>query len=108
MVGFVVVQALLLGVAAGLAVSRGRLIGRIRELLAEDHGIGIPRADQARIFERFYKADKARRRGAGTGLGLAIARHVIESHGGRIWVESEEGQGSTFTFSVPTEEPGSD
>jgi two-component system phosphate regulon sensor histidine kinase PhoR len=67
----------------------------------EDHGIGIARPDQARIFERFYKADKARRRGGGTGLGLAIARHVVEVHGGRIKVESEEGRGSTFSFSVP-------
>jgi two-component system phosphate regulon sensor histidine kinase PhoR len=67
----------------------------------EDHGIGIPRADQARIFERFYKADKARRRGGGTGLGLAIARHVVEAHGGRIRVQSREGRGSTFSFALP-------
>ncbi|MEO8230230.1 MAG: ATP-binding protein [Chloroflexota bacterium] len=67
----------------------------------EDHGIGIARADQARIFERFYKADKARRRGGGTGLGLAIARRVVEAHGGRINVASEEGRGATFSFSFP-------
>ena len=68
-----------------------------------DHGVGIPRAAQARIFERFYKVDRARVRGeaGGTGLGLAIARHIIEQHGGRIWVESVEGSGSTFSFSFP-------
>ena len=67
----------------------------------EDHGTGIPKADQARIFERFYKVDRARVRGGGTGLGLSIARHVIGQHGGRIWVESEEGAGSTFAFALP-------
>jgi len=70
----------------------------------EDHGVGVPRAAQDRIFERFYKVDRARQRpepGGGTGLGLAIARHVVEQHGGRIWVESEEGVGSTFRFALP-------
>ena len=70
----------------------------------EDHGIGIPRAAIDRIFERFYKVDRARLRaeaGGGTGLGLAIARHVVEQHGGRIWVESREGAGSTFAFTLP-------
>ncbi|MEK6719318.1 MAG: ATP-binding protein [Chloroflexota bacterium] len=68
-----------------------------------DQGVGIPRAAQERVFERFYKVDRARVRGeaGGTGLGLAIARHVIEQHGGRIWVESAEGSGSTFSFSLP-------
>ncbi len=68
----------------------------------EDHGVGIPRADLDRVFERFYKVDKARVRGkGGTGLGLAIARHIVEGHGGRIWVESVEGQGATFRFAIP-------
>ena len=68
-----------------------------------DHGVGVPRAAQARIFERFYKVDRARVRGetGGTGLGLAIARHIVEQHGGRIWVTSSEGTGSTFSFSLP-------
>ncbi len=67
-----------------------------------DTGIGIPQADQPRIFERFYRVDVARSREVGgTGLGLAIAKHLVEVHGGRIWVESEVGQGSQFHFSVP-------
>jgi two-component system phosphate regulon sensor histidine kinase PhoR len=65
-----------------------------------DTGIGIPKEDLPRVFERFYKGDKARA-GEGTGMGLAIAKHVIEAHGGNIWVESEEGKGSTFSFSLP-------
>ncbi|MDF2734227.1 MAG: multi-sensor signal transduction histidine kinase [Chloroflexota bacterium] len=70
----------------------------------QDHGVGIPRDAQDRVFERFYKVDRARMRaetGGGTGLGLAIARHVVEQHGGRIWVESSEGSGSTFSFALP-------
>jgi len=66
----------------------------------EDTGIGIPANDMNRIFERFYKIDRARRTG-GTGLGLAIARHLVEAHGGQIWAESIEGKGSTFYFSIP-------
>ena len=66
-----------------------------------DHGIGVAKADRARIFERFYKADRARLRGGGTGLGLSIARHIVEGHGGRIWVESQDGRGSTFSFAIP-------
>ena len=67
-----------------------------------DEGPGIPRADLDRVFERFYKVDKARVRGmGGTGLGLAIARHIVESHGGRIWAESKGGRGSTFSFTIP-------
>lgn len=65
-----------------------------------DTGVGIDQKDLNRIFERFYKADRART-GGGTGLGLSISRHMIEAHGGKIWVESQEGMGSTFHFSLP-------
>jgi len=65
-----------------------------------DTGIGIPAVDLPRIFERFYKVDRARSSG-GTGLGLAIARHLVEAHRGKIWAESVEGRGSTFYFTIP-------
>jgi two-component system phosphate regulon sensor histidine kinase PhoR len=75
-------------------------------LTVSDTGIGIPQADQPRIFERFYRVDVARSREAGgTGLGLAIAKHLVEVHGGRLWVDSEVGQGSQFHFSVPLFDP---
>ncbi len=66
----------------------------------EDTGIGIPPRDLERIFERFFKVDRARSE-HGTGLGLSIARHLVEAHGGRIWAESVQTKGSSFFFSIP-------
>ena len=74
-------------------------IGDVR-FVVRDTGIGIPLDDVPRIFERFYRVDKSRT-GSGTGLGLSIAKHIVEAHGGKIWAESIEGQGSTIYFSIP-------
>ncbi|KRL02366.1 two component sensor kinase [Liquorilactobacillus capillatus DSM 19910] len=74
-------------------------------LSISDQGLGIPKKDVSHIFDRFFRVDKARSRAqGGTGLGLAISKEVIELHGGKIWVDSIEGKGSTFYISLPYEE----
>jgi len=77
---------------------------REQEILiqVEDHGSGIERIHLDRIFERFYRVDKSRsRKLGGTGLGLAIVKHIVQAHGGRVSVESQIGEGSTFTLHLP-------
>jgi two-component system phosphate regulon sensor histidine kinase PhoR len=92
--------------APGCVEVRAQRRGDNVEFAISDTGIGIPAADLPRIFERFYKVDRARARGQGelrgTGLGLAIAKHIVEAHGGRIRAESQEGKGSTFYFTLPS------
>jgi signal transduction histidine kinase len=75
------------------------------EFSVTDTGEGIPPTDLPYVFERFYRTDKSRTRATGGhGLGLTISRGIVEAHGGRIWVQSEEGMGSRFTFSIPVYE----
>ena len=85
---------------AGSTVSvQARTDGGWVDVVVRDRGIGIPRRDLERIFERFYRVDRARsRETGGTGLGLAIVRHVASNHRGEVRVESREGEGSTFTL----------
>ena len=74
------------------------------KVMISDDGMGIPKTNVKRIFDRFYRADRARSRAmGGTGLGLAIAREMIMAHGGEIWAESEEGKGTTIFFTLPVE-----
>jgi two-component system sensor histidine kinase SenX3 len=80
-----------------------RTNGQWVEVTVSDTGIGIPARDLERIFERFYRVDRARSRATGgTGLGLAIVRHVAGNHGGEVRVQSQEGRGSTFTLRLPS------
>ena len=68
----------------------------------KDYGVGIPPDDLSRVFERFYRVHKDRsRQTGGTGIGLALVKHIVQLHGGRTWVESEPGQGTTFHFTLP-------
>ena len=85
---------------------RARVEGCHAELMVADHGIGIPANEHGRIFERFYRVDKARSRDTGgTGLGLAIVRHVATNHHGQVLVSSQEGEGSTFVLRLPLAVP---
>jgi signal transduction histidine kinase len=81
----------------------------VAEVSVSDTGIGIAPADQDAVFEEFRQVGTADKKAEGTGLGLALSRKFIELHGGRIWVKSEPGTGSTFTFTLPLtiEQPSS-
>jgi two-component system phosphate regulon sensor histidine kinase PhoR len=75
---------------------------KIVQVDVSDTGIGIADKDLPRIFERFYRVDKARSRElGGTGLGLSIVKHIVQAHNGQVWVQSTPGKGSTFSFTIP-------
>jgi two-component system, OmpR family, phosphate regulon sensor histidine kinase PhoR len=79
------------------------------EVFVQDDGPGIPAEALERVFERFYRVDKARsREQGGTGLGLSIVKHIVQGHGGRVWVESQPGQGAKFCFTLPPARPEAD
>jgi two-component system phosphate regulon sensor histidine kinase PhoR len=98
------------------AIKYGRTGGRVTvgaqsandskvEIFVKDDGVGLPAEALERVFERFYRVDKARsREQGGTGLGLSIVKHIVQGHGGRVWARSEPGQGATFYFTLPAVE----
>jgi signal transduction histidine kinase len=86
-------------------------IGRLEDgdwliVSIRDHGIGIAATDRPYIFEPYHRAEQTGQRIKGTGLGLALSKHIVEAHGGKIWVESEPDRGSTFSFALPMEIAG--
>jgi signal transduction histidine kinase len=86
-------------------VSGHLLDGSAIELCVRDDGPGIPAESLERVFERFYRVDKARsREQGGTGLGLSIVKHIVASHGGKVWAKSEPGSGTAFYFTLPVKQ----
>jgi two-component system phosphate regulon sensor histidine kinase PhoR len=89
-----------------LEPASGAEVGSV-EISVADTGIGIPERDRPRVFERFYRVDKARSRElGGTGLGLAIVKHIVEQHDGQVWVEGNQPTGSRFVVRLPAARPG--
>lgn len=102
----------LLGNAVKFSPQGGQILLRLQEdgdavqIVIRDHGIGIPEHLLEKVFERFYQVDgSSTRRFGGTGLGLAIVKRIVEAHGGRVWAESQLGQGSSFYFTLPISGP---
>lgn len=93
-------NALKFTLVEGDIVLSARAEGGSVSVSVRDNGVGIPEEHQPHIFERFYKVDRSRRDG-GTGLGLAIVKHIVQAHGGEVWIESREGGGSAFSFRLP-------
>ena len=92
--------------SGGSITIRARSVGDLAEISVTDTGYGVPVEDQPRVFEHFYPSEDALlAKPGGFGLGLAVARVIVEQHGGRIWLQSEPGQGSTFSFTIPLFQP---
>ena len=91
------------GHAGGTVTIGGRVVGTGKiEAFVRDDGPGIPADARERVFERFYRVDRARaRETGGTGLGLSIVKHIVQAHGGEVWLSSEVGEGTTFFFTLP-------
>jgi two-component system sensor histidine kinase SenX3 len=103
-VGNLVENAVKYSRAGGVVQVRTRVDENAVEIMVADQGVGIPARDLDRVFERFYRVDKARsRETGGTGLGLSIVRHVATNHGGEVFVSSQEGEGSTFVLRLPAD-----
>jgi two-component system phosphate regulon sensor histidine kinase PhoR len=104
--GNLIENAMKYGKSGGrIRVSAQKILGELDvpevEFIVQDFGPGIAYEHLTRIFERFYRVDKARSRDSGgTGLGLAIVKHIVQAHGGRIWAESELGAGAAFHFTL--------
>jgi len=96
-------NAIKYGRPSGHVTVGGRAVSAKKaELLVRDDGPGIPPESRERVFERFYRVDRARSRDTGgTGLGLSIVKHIVQAHGGEVWLQSEVGVGTTFFFTLP-------
>jgi two-component system phosphate regulon sensor histidine kinase PhoR len=103
--GNLVDNAIKYGAQSGTVIVAARALdGAQVEVCVQDDGPGIPADALERVFERFYRVDKARsREQGGTGLGLSIVKHIVQSHGGRVWARSEPGQGTRFFFTLPAD-----
>jgi two-component system phosphate regulon sensor histidine kinase PhoR len=100
--GNLIDNAIKYGKAGGVVATGGRVQEGQLEVFVQDDGPGIPAEALDRVFERFYRLDKARsREQGGTGLGLSIVKHIVQSHGGKVWAKSQPGQGGCFCFTLP-------
>jgi len=82
----------------------GEMVNDSYQVSVQDQGLGMTSEQVEKIFDRFYRADMSSSALEGTGLGMSIVKHIIEAHGGKIWVESEAGKGTTVSFTIPLSE----